>query len=118
MTDSGIFGSVEWSIRAPGFADKPAVGGRTWGDVFRFKIFSDYAFGWLNRGSDIDSSPETSRVSVGGHGIGVEFGIPGQYSLNLQWARLTGGDRPGSSPTDVRAIPEDTQFWIDSSAEF
>ncbi len=118
LTDNGIFTSVEWRISAPGFADKPVFGNRTWGDVFRFKVFSDYALGWLNRGSDVESTPETSRVSVGGHGVGIEFGIPGQFSLNLQWAKLTGGERPGTSETDVRAIRDDKQFWIDISAEF
>ena len=118
LTDSGMYASMEWSIRAPGFANKRAFGNRTWGDIFRLKIFTDYALGWTNIGPGQQRNASNERVSIGGDGIGLEFGIPGKFAMNFQWAKLKGGKRLGTSATDVRAIRDDTQFWIDISADF
>ncbi|MGH8397172.1 MAG: ShlB/FhaC/HecB family hemolysin secretion/activation protein [Gammaproteobacteria bacterium] len=109
LTDKGIFGSLEYSIRAPGFADKAAFGGYTWGQVLSFKIFSDAAVGILNDAVD----PNTKRVSVEGNGVGVAFTWPGIFTSNLQWAHLNGGTRPGTSIYDPTAITDSTQIWAD-----
>src|SRR5262249_14971229 len=43
LEDRGLFGSLEYSVRAPGFADKHAFGSYTWGQVLRLRIFEDQA---------------------------------------------------------------------------
>src|SRR5690606_11929202 len=45
LADSGAFASVEWGIRAPGFADVPAFANRSWGELLRFTVFYDFAYG-------------------------------------------------------------------------
>ncbi|MDE2234553.1 MAG: ShlB/FhaC/HecB family hemolysin secretion/activation protein [Gammaproteobacteria bacterium] len=114
LTDKGIFGSIEYSVRAPGFADKPAFGGFNWGQVLSFKIFSDAAVGLLNNA--VNTS--TERVAVEGNGVGVEFTWPGKFTANVQWAHLNGGARPGVSPSDPTAIPDATQIWADITFTF
>ena len=114
LTDKGVFGSLEYSVRAPGFADKPAFAGYTWGQVLRFRIFTDAAVGTLNN----PVNPATKRVSVQGNGVGVEFTWPGWFTANLQYAHLNGGARPGSSPNDPTAIRDSHQIWADISFSF
>jgi len=114
LTDKGVFGSLEYSVRAPGFADKPAFGGYSWGQVLRFKIFTDAAVGILND----PVNPSTKRIAVEGNGVGVEFTWPGKFTANLQWAHLNGGARPGASIYDPTAIPDATQIWVDVTFSF
>jgi len=114
ITDKGLFGSLEYSVRAPGFADKPAFGGYSWGQVLRFKIFSDAAVGLLND----PVNPNYGRVTAEGNGVGVEFTWPGKFVANLQWAHLNGGARPGVSPSDPTAIPDSSQIWADVTFSF
>ena len=114
LTDKGIFGSLEYSVRAPGFANKPAFGGFTWGQVLSFRIFTDAAVGLLNNA--VNAS--TERVTVEGNGVGVGFTWPGKFTANVQWAHLNGGARPGASPSDPTAIPDATQIWADITFTF
>lgn len=114
LADKGVFGSIEYSVRAPGFADKPAFAGYTWGQVLRFRIFTDAAVGVLNN----PVNPATERVTVQGNGLGVEFIWPGRFNANLQYAHLNGGARPGSSANDPTAIRDSHQIWADISFSF
>jgi hemolysin activation/secretion protein len=114
LTDKGLFGSLEYSIRAPGFADKPAFAGFSWGQVLRFRIFTDAAVGITNK----PVNPNTKRVTVEGNGVGVEFTWPGKFSADLQWAHLNGGSRPGASIYDPTAIQNSTQLWADVTFSF
>lgn len=114
LTDKGIFSSLEYSVRAPGFADKQAFAGYTWGQVLRFRVFTDAAVGILND----PVNPATKRVVVEGNGVGVEFTWPGRFTANLQYAHLNGGARPGSSPNDPTAIRNSHQIWADISFSF
>ncbi len=114
LTDKGVFGSLEYSVRAPGFADKPAFAGFTWGQVLRFRVFTDAAVGIMNKPVD----PSTKRVAVEGNGVGVEFTWPGRFIANLQWAHLNGGARPGASIYDPTAIRDSTQIWADVTFSF
>ncbi len=43
LFDSGLFGSLELTVNAPGFSHVPAFGGLTWGQVLRVTFFSDFA---------------------------------------------------------------------------
>ncbi len=101
-------------MRAPGFADKPAFSGYSWGQVLRFKIFSDAAVGLLNNPVILNSG----RVTVVGNGVGVEFTWPGKFTANLQWAHLNGGARTGATPFDPTAIPDSSQIWADVTFSF
>ena len=115
LEDRGIFGSLEYSIRAPGFADKHAFGSYTWGQVLRLRIFTDNSVGWLN-----NPTPATpDRVQVGGSGLGIEFTVPGSFVANVQWARLNGGSRAVNGAfTSPFSIKDSSQFWFDVTLNF
>lgn len=114
LDDKGVFGSLEYSVRAPGFADKPAFAGYTWGQVLRLRIFTDAAVGVLNN----PVNPATKRVTAQGNGVGVEFTWPGRFTVNLLYSHLNGGARPGSSVNDPTAIRDSHQIWADLSFSF
>lgn len=118
LTDSGAFGSVEWGIRAPGFADTPAFANRNWGDVLRFTVFYDYAYGRYADNAVLVAGDDNA-IKAGGAGVGVEFGLPGAFRLNVQWAKLTNGvEAEPENVTDPRAVPDDDQLWVDLTVEF
>ncbi|MGH8280284.1 MAG: ShlB/FhaC/HecB family hemolysin secretion/activation protein [Gammaproteobacteria bacterium] len=114
LTDKGLFGSLEYSVRAPGFADHAAFAGFTWGQVLRLRVFSDAAIGILNNAVN----PATKRVAVEGNGVAIEFTWPGRFTADLQWAHLNGGARPGNSATDPTAIRDSHQIWADLTFTF
>lgn len=114
LMDTGAFASLEYSVRAPGFADKAAFSGYTWGQLLRFRIFTDAAVGHLNHA--VSSSDR--RVTGAGSGVGIEFTIPGTLTANLQWARLNGGARPGTSASDPNAVKDASQLWLDVTFNF
>lgn len=118
LTDSGAFASIEWGVRAPGFADQPAFGSRNWGDVLRFTLFYDYAYGRYADNAVLVVA-EDNDLRVGGGGVGIEFGLPGVFRLNVQWAKLTSGmEADPGNVTDPRAILDDDQIWVDLTFEF
>lgn len=115
LVDNAAFGSVEWGVRAPGFADAPAFANQDWGDVLRFTVFYDFGYGeYLEE--DVIRGGDT--VKAGGAGIGVELGLPGRFRMNLQWARLTNGVDVEPDSTDPQAVLEDSQIWLDLSVQF
>lgn len=114
LVDTAAFASLEYSVRAPGFAGKPAFGGYTWGQVLRLRIFTDAAVGLLNK--PVNSS--TKRETAAGSGVGVEFTIPGTMTANLQWARLNGGSRVGTGASDPTAVKDASQLWLDVTFSF
>ena len=115
LEDRGLFGSLEYSVRAPGFADKHAFGSYTWGQVLRLRFFEDQATGWLNQPTG--GAPD--RVHAGGLGVGIEFAIPGSFTADVQWARLNGGAQTsGGAAASPFAIKDSSQFWFDLSANF
>lgn len=114
LVDTAAFASLEYSVRAPGFAGKAAFGGYTWGEVLRFRLFTDAAVGLLNK----PVSSSTKRVTAAGSGVGIEFTLPGTMTANLQWARLNGGARPGSGASDPTAVKNASQLWLDVTFSF
>jgi len=118
LADSGAFASVEWGIRAPGFADVPAFANRSWGELLRFTVFYDFAYGRYSDNAVLLVEGEDT-IEAGGAGVGIEFGLPGRFRLNVQWATLTNGveAEPGNI-ADPRAIIEDDQLWLDLTVEF
>lgn len=114
LVDTAAFASLEYSVRAPGFAGKAAFGGYTWGQMLRFRVFIDGAVGLLNK----PVNTATKRETAAGSGLGIEFTYPGLMTANLQWARLNGGARPGASATDPTAVKDASQLWLDVSFNF
>ena len=48
LADKGGTATGELILGAPGFADKPAFGNRTWGQVLQISFFFDYGLGEIN----------------------------------------------------------------------
>jgi hemolysin activation/secretion protein len=111
LVDKGAFASLEYSVASPGFADKHAFGSYTWGQVLRFKIFTDAAVGFDNK------PVTTNRQYLASSGVGLVFTIPGTLTADLQWARLNGGSRAGAA-TDPEAINKSSQVWLDMTVNF
>lgn len=107
LFDSGVFGSLELTVNAPGFSDVPAFGGMTWGQVLRVSFFSDFAWGRLNDPAASDRESD----SFSGWGAGLGFGIPGELQGRLQYARPF----PGAN----RASDGDLgRWWFELSYQF
>ena len=117
LTDRGLFGSLEYSVRAPGFSDKHAFGSYTWGQVLRFRLFEDAAKGWINDPPAATSGTQSTH-SLAGYGVGIEFSVPGTVTANLQWAHLSGGARPGTGLLDPNAIKDASETWFDVTVNF
>jgi hemolysin activation/secretion protein len=107
LADTAIFASAEWIMDAPGFADKPAFAGRTWGEVFQVSLFLDYAHGELN---DPIEEQEESDAEFGGYGLGLQLGLTDKFLARLDLSnKLTRRD-----PANDR----DTQYWFSLRYEF
>lgn len=108
LADSGYFASLEYNVRAPFFADQPAFAGHNWGQVLGVTLFVDYAVGLINQ----PFSNQPRRLTAGGRGVGIQFGLPGRFSANLQVARLNGGERPAIG-VNTTPVEDDMQYWLD-----
>ncbi|HWP94478.1 MAG TPA: ShlB/FhaC/HecB family hemolysin secretion/activation protein [Gammaproteobacteria bacterium] len=125
LTDNGVYGAIEWNIRAPGFADKPAFGGRTWGQVLGVTLFNEHAIGLFNLfegellARNTTGYPPGERISVGGYGMGLQIQLPWwSTALNVQYSRLKGGPRFPDDPTNPRHLPDGSQVWVDLTMAF
>ncbi|MDX1432255.1 MAG: ShlB/FhaC/HecB family hemolysin secretion/activation protein [Gammaproteobacteria bacterium] len=107
LFDSGVFGSLELTVNAPGFSRVPAWGGLTWGQLLRVSFFTDFAYGSLNDPLPTDRSSE----SFYGYGAGLAFGIPGELNGRVQYARPFGGS---PRPTDG----DDGRWWFELTYQF
>ena len=119
LVDRGVFSSLEYSVRAPGFADKHAFGSYTWGQVLRLRIFTDVARGWINEPA-VTTTPE-QRLE--GTGIGLEFTVPGSLTADLQYAHLNGGARiitlnGKPNPNSPDNIKNSSETWFDLTYSF
>jgi hemolysin activation/secretion protein len=107
LFDSGVFGSLELTVNAPGFSHVPAFGGLTWGQLLRVSFFSDFAYGHLNDAL----SNERANASFYGYGAGLGFGIPGDLQGRLQYARPFAGSLNASDGDDDR-------WWFELTYQF
>ena len=82
LVDSGYLASLEWAIKAPGFADKPAFGHYTWGQLFQVSVFADIAGGTIND----PLSTDRASVSISGMGVGLRFNSS-SFSARLDVAK-------------------------------
>jgi hemolysin activation/secretion protein len=106
LFDSGFFASLEWTINASQFTDRPFAGGRTWGEVLSFLFFVDYAAGWQND----PLRNEMDHVSLSGVGLGLQWNLPQDLSAKFQVAHRTSSVEPSDG--------EDTRFWFDLQYTF
>jgi len=82
LFDKAYFGSLEWLINAPGFADKPVFNKYTWGELFKIALFLQTGGGSLN-----DPLPsETDSASLSGAGLGLRFNYSG-FSMDVNVAK-------------------------------
>ena len=97
LVDTGYFASLEWTVRAPGFAEKTAFGHQTWGQVLQVAVFADMAGGSLN-----DPLPtDISSVSISGVGAGLRFNTA-RFSAHLDVAKPVTGVS-GQNVKDIQA---------------
>jgi len=97
LVDSGYFGSLEWTVRAPGFADKHAYGDYTWGKILQVAVFADVAGGTIN-----DPLPtDQDSVSISGVGIGLRINSA-RFSAHLDVAKPVTGVS-GQNVKDIQA---------------
>ncbi len=107
IRDNGFFTSAEWIINAPGFSNKPAFNGRTWGEVLSVSLFVDYAYGHSDEG--LVASQDRDQ-DIGGVGIGLEFTPAEQLFFKLEAATPTSGEEPSND--------DDPQFWVSAGWDF
>lgn len=115
LVDKGGFASLEYSVPAPGFSDKHAFGSYSWGQLLRFRVFTDAAEGFVNH----PAVGSINRHYLAGNGVGLVFAIPGSLTANLMWARLNGGARTTSNNTlDPNSIKDASETWFDITYNF
>jgi len=96
LAEKGGVASLELITGAPGFANRPAFGNSTWGQVLQVSLFVDYANGKLN---DPLVAAQTKSSRLAGAGIGLQFSLPGRVFSRLDVATpLT--DRDPSNDRD------------------
>jgi len=107
LFDSGVYGSLELTVNAPGFSHVPAFGGLTWGQVLKVSFFTDFAYGDLN-----DPLPtDRSSKSFYGYGAGLAFGIPGELQGRVQFARPFAG-------APVASDGDEDRWWFELTYQF
>mgnify|MGYP005809824239 CR=1 FL=1 len=106
LFDKALFGSLEWIINAPGFADKPAFSNRTWGELLQVSLFFDIATGRINDPLPTERASETYR----GIGGAVSFNNPKVFSSKVSIATPIGGPQPTNGRRPV--------YWFDFNFYF
>jgi len=105
--DKGYFFSLEYIVNAPGFAEKPAFGNHTWGELLQFSTFFDQAGGYNNNriaGTDI------ANQVYKGWGFGLSFNNPGVFNTRLNIAYPLGKPDPANG--------RHPQYWLDFNYSF
>ncbi len=87
LADTGYSLSLEWLLRAPGFAQWPAFAGKRWGEILQFVLFADTAQGWLN------DPLASDRENVSLHGVGGGLRLyAGVFSMRIEIATPVGDE--------------------------
>ncbi|MFT4583042.1 MAG: hemolysin activation/secretion protein [Gammaproteobacteria bacterium] len=100
LYDRAWFASFEWIINAPGIADRPAFGNRTWGEIVQLSFFFDMAAGVLN--SALPSEDKSDNFK--GAGLAFSVNNPNVFSSKVTMA-FPVGKIPGNN--------RDPQYWLD-----
>jgi hemolysin activation/secretion protein len=90
LVDSGASATMEFIFRAPGFADKPTKGNRTWGEIFQVSLYGDYAYGETNK----PRVNEDKTVDFSGYGLGLQFNIPDKMYMRFDVASPISSQEP------------------------
>jgi len=107
LFDKAFFLSVEYIINAPFFADKPAFGNRTWGELLQFSLFYDFASGRNNE--PLTNEPDSFQ-DFHGAGWGLRFNYPGSIESRFMMAWDFGDIDPANE--------RDPQIWADLTFRF
>ena len=110
LRDTGVFASLEWFWKAPGFADQDAFSNYKWGDLLKVSFFADYGAGTLNQTRTNPAQDVFQNIDIAGYGAAVHFEVPGQLLARLQAAHPLSG----FAPSDDRA----THWWFDVRYNF
>ncbi len=86
LADTGASATLEWIINAPGFSDKSAFGGKSWGEIFQVSLYADYAYGKTNK----PRVSEEETVDYSGVGLGLQLNIPGSLYARVDVASPIG----------------------------
>jgi hemolysin activation/secretion protein len=105
LRDSGLFASMEWFWKAPGFSDADAFDNYKWGELLKVSFFADYGMGTLNQALTNPQQGVFQNIDIAGYGAAVHFEVPGQMLARLQASHPLSG----VSPTDKRS----THWWFD-----
>ncbi len=89
LWDRAYFLSLEWIMDAPGFADKPAFGNKTWGELLQLSVFYDHAVGRLNNPLE---SEILGHKALRGAGVGFRFILSEMFESKFLWASEIGGN--------------------------
>lgn len=68
LRDKAYFASLEWIFKAPGAADVPVFGDRTWGEVLKMSIFYDI-------GGGSNNTPQGNGNDITAMGLGIAFNV-------------------------------------------
>lgn len=107
LRDKGVFASAEWIINAPGFSEKRAFNGRSWGEVLTVSLFVDYAIGRSNNNLPAGQRKEQD---ISGVGIGLELRPTDTSYFKFQAATPTTGEDASND--------EDPQLWFSAGIDF
>lgn len=106
LADSGYSLSLEWLMRAPGFAQWPVFGGpRRWGEVLDLVLFADTGQGWLND----PLASDRENLSLHGAGAGLRLHIGG-FSSRFEVAAPIGNEEAGNG--------RNPQYYFELNAAF
>lgn len=107
IRDKGAFVSAEWIINAPGFSEKRAFNGRSWGEVLTVSVFVDYASGRSN--SELPAG-QAREQDISGVGVGLELRPTDTAYFKFQAATPTTGEEASND--------DDPQLWFSAGIEF
>ena len=94
--DRGYALTGEFRWNAPGFGDKPAFLGKTWGDIFQCYAFIDHG------GANLIHPQEgqTKSQTITGAGVGAQLAIPDNFLLKLEYAKPMNNAVGGATPSN------------------
>lgn len=105
LRDTAFSTSLEWIVKAPGFADEHAFDNQRWGEILDTVLFIDYAKGWLND----PLASELEEVDLTGIGAGLRFNYKNLFA-RFEIATPVGGEAASNN--------RDPQYYLELNYEF
>ena len=112
LTDRGLFSSLEWSVAAPGFAERYAYGKYVWGQLLHFSAFVDVGLGAVNDPTPTQVLLKEDVVDLYGYGVGLKFHPNEQIMMKVQVAKPFDFSRESSDRK--RGV----RYWLNMSYHF